>query len=126
VRSIPSPLCALLSVPTRRSSDLNASRRELVAGGMSENKVLRVVGLSSAVLFDAKNPYNPVNRRISIIVMNKKTEESITKENTDANVADGAEAKQAVDEAVNLSGVVQPGTPQPAQAPQAPLAPATH
>ena len=107
----------------------NASRRELVAGGMAETKVLRVVGLSSAVLFDAKNPYNPVNRRISIIVMNKKTEESITKENTDANVADGAEAKQAVDEAVNLSGVVQPGTSQPAQAPQtpqAPLAPATH
>lgn len=59
----------------------NASRRALVAGGMEESKVLRVVGLSSAVLFDPVNPYNPVNRRISIIVMNKKTEESITKEN---------------------------------------------
>lgn len=98
----------------------NASRRELVAGGMAENKVLRVVGLSSAVLFDAKNPYNPVNRRISIIVMNKKTEESITKENTDANVVDGAEAKQAVDEAVNVSGVVQPGATQPVEAAQVP------
>ena len=104
----------------------NASRRELVAGGMAETKVLRVVGLSSAVLFDAKNPYNPVNRRISIIVMNKKTEESITKENTDANVADGTQAKQAVEEAVNVSGVVQPGTSQPAQEPQVLLAPATH
>ena len=27
----------------------NASRREMIAGGMDENKVLRVVGLSSTV-----------------------------------------------------------------------------
>lgn len=54
----------------------NASRRELVYGGMDENKVLRVVGLSSSVLFDKNDPLNPVNRRISIIVMNKKTEQS--------------------------------------------------
>ncbi len=53
----------------------NASRRELIVGGMDEEKVVRVVGLSSAVLFDKTNPFNPVNRRISIIVMNKKAEE---------------------------------------------------
>jgi chemotaxis protein MotB len=53
----------------------NASRRELIVGGMDEAKVVRVVGLSSAVLFDKTNPFNPVNRRISIIVMNKKAEE---------------------------------------------------
>ncbi|HVL76489.1 MAG TPA: flagellar motor protein MotB, partial [Noviherbaspirillum sp.] len=58
----------------------NASRRALVAGGMDESKVLRVVGLSSAVLFDNENPFNPINRRISIIVMNKKAEEAVTKE----------------------------------------------
>lgn len=58
------------------SSDrANAARRELVAGGIDENKLLRVVGLSSAVLFDRANPFNPINRRISIIVMNRKTEE---------------------------------------------------
>jgi len=50
----------------------NASRRELVLGGMQEAKILRVVGLSSAVPFDKANPLSPVNRRISIIVMNKK------------------------------------------------------
>jgi len=55
----------------------NASRRELIAGGMEEEKMVRVVGLSSAVLFDGKNPFNPVNRRINIIVMNKVTEESV-------------------------------------------------
>ncbi|MDX1914532.1 MAG: flagellar motor protein MotB [Methylophilus sp.] len=52
----------------------NASRRELIAGGMDETKLLRVVGLSSASLFDKGNPYNPINRRISIIVMNKQAE----------------------------------------------------
>jgi chemotaxis protein MotB len=54
----------------------NASRRELIAGGMAEDKIIRVVGLSSAVLYDNKDPLNPVNRRISLIVMNKKAEEA--------------------------------------------------
>ena len=58
----------------------NASRRELISGGMMPDKVLRVVGLSSAVLFDKKNPFNPINRRISIIVMNEKTEKAITED----------------------------------------------
>jgi chemotaxis protein MotB len=60
----------------------NASRRELVVGGMDETKIMRVVGLSSAVLFDKQDPFNPVNRRISLIVMNKKAEEAITKEDS--------------------------------------------
>lgn len=60
----------------------NASRRELIVGGMDETKITRVVGLSSAVLFDKQDPFNPVNRRISLIVMNKKAEESILKEDS--------------------------------------------
>lgn len=55
----------------------NAARRELVKGGMPQNQIGRVVGLSSTVLFDKKNPASAVNRRISIIVMNKSTVESI-------------------------------------------------
>ncbi|MDR3322744.1 MAG: flagellar motor protein MotB [Zoogloeaceae bacterium] len=55
----------------------NASRRELVAGGMDDLKVLRVEGLSSSVLFDPNDPLNPINRRISIIVLNKRTETAI-------------------------------------------------
>ncbi len=54
----------------------NASRRELIAGGMDPNKIARVVGLSSAVLLNPKDPLDPINRRISIIVMNKRAEES--------------------------------------------------
>ena len=58
----------------------NASRRELIVGGLDESKIARVVGLSSAVLFDKENPFNPINRRISIIVMNKKAEEAAQKD----------------------------------------------
>ena len=56
----------------------NAARRELLAGGMPEDKIGRVVGLSSSVLFDQHNPFSPINRRISIIVMNKAAEDAVT------------------------------------------------
>jgi chemotaxis protein MotB len=55
----------------------NASRRELVAGGMRENKILRVVGLGSSLPLDAADPLNPMNRRISLVVLNDKTERQI-------------------------------------------------
>ena len=64
----------------------NASRRELITGGMDESKVLRVVGLSSAVLLDKEDPFNPINRRISIIVINKKAEELVEKDSGSLNV----------------------------------------
>jgi chemotaxis protein MotB len=54
----------------------NASRREMIKGGLAEGKIVRVVGLSSAVLFDKVQPLNPINRRISIIVLNKRAEEA--------------------------------------------------
>lgn len=64
----------------------NASRRELVVGGMDDSKVIRVVGLASTVLFDKNDPLNSVNRRISIVVLNRKTEMAILQE-------DGPEAE---------------------------------
>ena len=73
------------------SSDrANASRRELIAGGMDETKLLRVVGLASASLFDKENPLNPSNRRISIIVMNKQAEENAMKDDASVSVASDA------------------------------------
>ena len=36
-----------------------------------------MIGLASSVLFDKAKPLNPVNRRISIIVLNKATEAAI-------------------------------------------------
>jgi chemotaxis protein MotB len=49
------------------SERANAARRALEASGLSSEKVTRVVGLSSSVLFDKKNPTSPINRRISLI-----------------------------------------------------------
>ncbi len=64
----------------------NASRRELIVGGMDGNKMLQVVGLSSAVLFDKDDPLNPINRRISIVVMNEKAEKAITMDNPTVDI----------------------------------------
>ncbi|MEF8698193.1 MAG: flagellar motor protein MotB [Candidatus Accumulibacter sp. UW26] len=58
----------------------NASRRELIFGGMDEHKVLRVVGLASTVLFDKNDPLSSINRRISIVVLNKRSEENLLQE----------------------------------------------
>lgn len=71
----------------------NASRRELVVGGMDDAKVLRVVGLASTVLFDKNDPLGSVNRRISIVVLNQKTEMAILQE-------EGPESEVANEEAV--------------------------
>ena len=55
----------------------NASRRELAAGGLPEGRVLRVQGLASSTLFDAREPQSASNRRISIIVMNRDAEDRL-------------------------------------------------
>ncbi|AWH20185.1 flagellar motor protein MotB [Stenotrophomonas sp. ZAC14D2_NAIMI4_6] len=54
----------------------NAARRALVDGGLEDSKITRVVGLSSSVLFDKVDPQNPINRRISIVVMTHAAEEA--------------------------------------------------
>jgi chemotaxis protein MotB len=60
----------------------NAARRALESGGLAPEKIARIVGLSSSVLFDSVNPRNPVNRRISIIVMTKQAEEAALNSDT--------------------------------------------
>ena len=55
----------------------NASRRELVAAGMPDDKLARVVGLASSILLDPENPTGAVNRRISITVMTREAEERL-------------------------------------------------
>jgi chemotaxis protein MotB len=58
----------------------NAARRALIAGGVPEEKIGRVVGLSAFAPLDPANVENPINRRISIIVLNKRTEQAIRQE----------------------------------------------
>ncbi len=67
------------------SSDrANASRRELIAGGLPDTRVLRVQGLASSNLIEPADPRSPVNRRISIIVMNREAEDRIFGNNVTA------------------------------------------
>ena len=55
----------------------NASRRELVAAGMPEEKLLRVLGLAASTPLLPDDPRSPLNRRISIIVMTREAEDRL-------------------------------------------------
>lgn len=71
----------------------NASRRAMVVGGLADEKILRVVGLAAAAPLDRADPFNPINRRISIIVMNKRTEDAVMRDAATLDVpAEDAEA----------------------------------
>jgi chemotaxis protein MotB len=76
----------------------NASRRAMVVGGLADEKILRVVGLAAAAPLDRADPFNPINRRISIIVMNKRTEDAVMRDaaTLDVPAEDGKAAAQAV------------------------------
>ncbi len=58
----------------------NASRRQLMSGGMRPDKIVRVVGLASMALHDKDDPNSPANRRITLTVLKKKAEEAISRE----------------------------------------------
>lgn len=80
------------------SSDrANASRRELIAGGMDPARIGRVEGLSSNALLFRDKPYDPTNRRISITVLKKKAADEIERKAVDASSPTAMEeVKQAV------------------------------
>jgi len=69
----------------------NAARQELVNGGMEETKVKQVLGLSSTVNLVKDDPLAAVNRRISIVVLNRWVEQHIDQHN-----AVGQDAKELV------------------------------
>lgn len=105
----------------------NAARRALIAGGLPEQKIGRVVGLASTALLDPTNPQNPINRRISIIIMNARTEQAIKQESASlfsVEDHDGA-ISNAPSPAVadNLSATTAPPAPS-APAPKLTTAPA--
>lgn len=62
------------------SERANSARRSLVRGGIAEEKIAQVVGLSSSVLFDQEDPLNPTNRRISILVLNESSAQRIARQ----------------------------------------------
>jgi chemotaxis protein MotB len=110
----------------------NASRREMIGAGLTEGKVVRVVGLSSAVLFDKVNPLNPINRRISIIVMNKRAEEAALRDggsvDIDAETGDAIDknAASGVAETASAPSAAAPGQGLPGPGVNSSEAPASH
>jgi len=72
----------------------NASRREMMAAGMKESKVLRVVGLASSVPMKEDDQYAAVNRRIAIVVMNKRAEDAVRALAKEDSLAEPAESVQ--------------------------------
>lgn len=97
----------------------NTARRALVAGGVRGEQIARVVGLSDTVLFDQEDPTAPVNRRISIIVLNKKTVDNIQSSagRSDEPLIDLTRSSEAEQEAIRErleSGEWRKETEQPA------------
>jgi chemotaxis protein MotB len=88
----------------------NASRRELISGGMADAKIVRVVGLSSAVLFKKEDPLSPTNRRISLIIMNKKAEEAASHDGGTVGIEAGSNTEEIKD-SINEGVQTLPATP---------------
>ena len=86
------------------SNRANAARRTLVAGGYPDENVARVVGYASSALFDRQDPFNPVNRRIDIIVLTKKAQRDIEGEQ-------GGDAPAVPSEASSGPPAAAPGAP---------------
>ncbi|MCK2185120.1 flagellar motor protein MotB [Halomonas getboli] len=55
----------------------NASRRELVAGGLDADKLLRVAGFADQVTMPDTVPSDPINRRIELLVLFEAVAERI-------------------------------------------------
>ena len=79
----------------------NVSREELVAAGVGDNRIQRVVGLSDRDPFVPNDPKDPRNRRISIVLLRQ----AIPPADTNTQAAPAAAS-----------------TPAPAEAPTAPPA----
>jgi len=73
----------------------NASRRELIGGGLPADRILRVQGLASSVPYEAQDPQGPGNRRISIIVMNRDAEDRFFQKSPDDVAAPAEPASSA-------------------------------
>ena len=81
----------------------NAARRSMESAGLETERIARVVGLASSVLFDKANPRSAVNRRISIVVMTQQAEQDAQKTDLPAAPVSTAESP-----AVDVAPVAAP------------------
>ncbi|WP_413732901.1 flagellar motor protein MotB [Sodalis sp. RH20] len=107
----------------------NASRRELITGGLSEGKILRVVGMAATMSLAPQQPDAAINRRISLLVLNKQTELSIAHENVQSqgmeiNNSKGLTQQPSFKDATDTPPVPDPAAPgTPESTPVKPAAP---
>ena len=92
----------------------NASRQELIAGGMNEGTVLRVLGLADTMPLDRNDGMAPINRRISIVVLNKRAQAQFEAEN--ASAADVSVAAQKGKVGQDLQAGIAAAEARPASA----------
>jgi len=78
----------------------NTARRELIAGGLQDDKVMRVVGVASANPLIKSNVFSPENRRITIVVLNSDAEHAI--------LNDGVKSADATDPASTAGNAAAP------------------
>ncbi|KKB64185.1 hypothetical protein WM40_06630 [Robbsia andropogonis] len=81
----------------------NASRRELISGGMSQDRVLRVIGLADTNQFNPDDAYDPRNRRISILVLNRRAERQLINDRARPAVLDNTRSAEAQSAAIGAS-----------------------
>ncbi|WP_275556652.1 flagellar motor protein MotB [Mixta sp. Marseille-Q2659] len=96
----------------------NASRRELVAGGLDGSKMLRVVGMSDTMRLKNRGGDEAINRRISLLVLNHDTQAQIEKENAESDavqLSDPQSIKQITAPTEPSAAVLNPDL-QPSQA----------
>jgi chemotaxis protein MotB len=56
----------------------------LVIGGLDDGKVLRVVGMAATMRLSDKGADDAINRRISLLVLNRQAEQAILHENAES------------------------------------------
>ncbi|KNC89477.1 flagellar motor protein MotB [Trabulsiella odontotermitis] len=89
----------------------NASRRELVAGGLDDGKVLRVVGMANTMRLNDRGGDDAINRRISLLVLNHQAEEAILHENAESQ----NEPLSVLQQPAAVPSAASPTSPQPDQ-----------
>ncbi|MBN3858845.1 flagellar motor protein MotB [Paraburkholderia sp. Ac-20340] len=89
------------------SERANAARRALVAGHLREDRLLQVRGLADVLPLDKGESDSPLNRRISILVMNQAAERAFF-ENAGHLTAGGAGAAARVQAGVGVGAATGP------------------
>ena len=96
------------------ASRANAARRALGDAGLPEVKIAQVVGMGDKAHFNIEDPSDPINRRIAIVVLNKRTDKAIASRaggydaDKDAQDSEGdlGEVDKERDEAVSKTGSI--------------------